>query len=215
MGARTLLTALRNRPDGNLYEIWEEADGTVKWYCNELDHQAEHVTLAGWDDLRFPVQGINPAGAVNAPAVDTAVFPGTLLFDSAIVNTIVGVAQMPHAWLVGSSIHPHIHWAKTSAAAGGVVWEFRYAIAGIGGVFGAYSAYEACTNPIPSSDTLNKHAVAAWSQIDMTNFGESTMIVWQLQRNTAAAGDTYAADARLFEFDIHFQVSRFGSVSEF
>lgn len=38
------------------------------------------VTFDVWDDLRFPAQGINPAGAADAPTVDTATRPGTLLF---------------------------------------------------------------------------------------------------------------------------------------
>jgi hypothetical protein len=41
----------------------------------------------GWDDLRFPVQGINPAGVADAPAIDTTLtsYPGTLLFSGTLV----------------------------------------------------------------------------------------------------------------------------------
>jgi len=215
MGLRTLLTALCNRFDGHRYELWEEVDGTIKWYCNGNDHLAEHVTLAGWEDLRFPAQGINPLGATAPPNIDNTVMPGTLLFSSSQVNSIAGVAQMPHSWLVGSSVHPHAHWAKTTSGAGDVVWEFCYALAGPGGTFGAYSSWEACANSIPNDDVANKHAVSAWSLLSLGTLPESTIILWQIRRNTAALADNYAADARLFEFDIHFQVSRFGSVSEF
>lgn len=61
-----------------------------------------------WDDLRFPAQGINPAGAANAPTIDDVLtsFPGTLLFAGNAENVIVGIAQMPHAWAKGTSIRP-------------------------------------------------------------------------------------------------------------
>ena len=36
----------------------------------------------------------------------------------------------------------------------------------------------------------------------------------RLLRNPAAAGDTYAADARLFEFDIHYRKNKLGSAVE-
>ncbi len=172
------------------------------------------VTFDVWDDLRFPAQGINPAGAAAAPTVDTATRPGTLLFSGTAENIIGGVAQMPHAWLNGDPIHPHVHWAKTTNGAGGVVWQFRYAIASVGGVFGPYSAWEDCTNPVSNNDVADNHALAEFSYIDMTGFTDSCIILWQVRRNPAAVADTYAANARFFEFDIHYRVGKLGSVSE-
>lgn len=167
-----------------------------------------------WDELRFPTQGINPAGAASPPSIDTATYPGTLLFSPTQENIVAGVAQMPHEWAIGTEIHPHVHWAKTTSAAGGVVWEYRYAIADLAGVFGAYSAWEACDYPAPDGNTANKHAVAAWSYSDMTGRNESAIVLWQVRRNPAAAADTYAADARLLEFDIHYRKNKLGSASE-
>ena len=56
-----------------------------------------------WDDLRFPAQGINPAGAASPPTVDDTTFPGTLLFATNATNVIAGVAQLPHAWKRGTA----------------------------------------------------------------------------------------------------------------
>ena len=73
-----------------------------------------------WDDLRFPAQGINPAGAIAPPDVSTdlAAFPGTLEFSGTALNIITGVFQMPHTWQEGTEIHPHIHWMKAVSGAG-------------------------------------------------------------------------------------------------
>lgn len=167
-----------------------------------------------WDDLRFPAQGINPLGSAAPPAVDDTVYPGTLLFSSSTENIIAGVAQMPHAWKNGTAVHPHVHWCKTTSAVGGVVWEFRYCLADLTGVFGAYTDWEVCTYPAPDSDTANKHAVAAWEFIDMTGKKDSAIMLWQVRRNTGATADNYGAPARLYEFDLHYQTDRLGSVNE-
>lgn len=70
----------------------------------------------GWDDLRFPAQGINPAGAASPPAVDEVLtsFTGTLLFSGSQENVIAGVAQMPHSWSPGT-------WIESSM----LCWQIR------------------------------------------------------------------------------------------
>lgn len=183
-----------------------------------LDHEGVEmgtpVFAPAWDDLRFPAQGINPAGQTDAPSVDTTTFPGTLLFSASVVNLIAGVAQMPHAWLRGTPLRPHLHWAKTTSAAGGVTWEWCYAVADIGGTFGAYSAWTPAAAAVGDGNTANKHALDAFPEVDMTGMRESTMIAWQIRRNPAATADNYAATARLFEFDFHYQVGKLGTISE-
>ena len=167
-----------------------------------------------WDDLRFPVNGINPAGTASPPTVDDTTFAGSLLFAHNAENIVAGIAQMPHAWLRGSEIHPHVHWSKSTSAAGGVVWEFAYSIADVGGTFGAYSDWAAATDRVPDSDTAHKHALSSFPAIDMSAFKESTCIAWKVRRNPDATADDYGAAARLWEFDIHYQVAKFGTVNE-
>lgn len=174
-------------------------------------------TLQGdaWDDLRFPASGINPAGQVDAPAVDTSTYPGTLLFVNTSTRLLAGVAQMPHAWVEGSAVRPHVHWSKTTSASGGVVWEFCYAIADVGETFGAYSAWIAGTNVVSDSDTAHKHALDTFGDVAMTGKKGSTMIAWQLRRKHDATGDDYAANARLWELDFHYRVWGLGSSQEY
>ena len=122
---------------------------------------------------------------------------------------------MPHAWFAGSAIRPHLHWAKTTSAAGGVEWEWCYAIADAGEVLPAYSAWLPATEGVPNSDTAGKHAISKFPELTMTGKKESTIIAWQVRRNPAAVADTYATNARFFEFDIHYQMSKFGTIPEF
>ena len=66
-----------------------DSQGRVTGFINPA---TVNDTYLAWDDLRFPAQGINPAGQTDAPSIDTTTFPGTLLFDPASINLIAGVA---------------------------------------------------------------------------------------------------------------------------
>lgn len=188
-----------------------DSQGRVAGFINPASVNDRYLA---WDDLRFPAQGINPAGQTDAPSVDTSTFPGTLLFSSSIVNLIAGVAQMPHAWAAGTAIRPHVHWSKSTSASGGVVWEWCYSVADVAGTFGAYSSWLPATAVVADSDTAGKHAIDSFPELAMTGKKESTMIAWQIRRNVNATADNYATTARLWEFDIHYQVSKFGTVPE-
>lgn len=176
-----------------------------------------YLRLSGgpWEDLRFPAQSINPTGITGAAGMDTTEtgFPGTLLFDAATPEMCAGVAQLPHGWRIGSSVRPHVHWAKTSSAAGTVIWLFYYRVASVGGTFGAWQGPVTGTHDVSDSDTANKHALDSFGDISMTGHTESCIMAWRVYRD--AATDTYAADARLFEFDIHYQVQKLGTESEY
>lgn len=166
-----------------------------------------------WDDLRFPAQAINPPGGVNDADVETTT--GLLLFDAGTTEIAMGVAQMPHAWDEETAINPHIHWQKTTSAAGNVLWRLEYEIVANGGVAGmdypnvlSNSVVVAGT---PDDNTANRVLITSFDEIDMTGFPISSLVLWRLSRIGGDALDTYGADARLIEFDIHYRVNTFGS----
>lgn len=168
-----------------------------------------------WDDLRFPAQGINPAGAADAPSVDNVLtsYPGTLLFSGSQENVIAGVAQMPHAWDRGTPVRPHIHWSKPVGSSSAVSWTFYYRHAGmVGEAAGAWVGPIAGTLAGGNPANTDEHLITSFGSIDMSSRKESSIICWQIRR----AGDTDAdnGQARLYEFDIHYQVSKRGTVDE-
>jgi hypothetical protein len=171
--------------------------------------------LEGWDDLRFPAQGINPAGAVDAPAVDTDLnaFPGTLLFSGSAVNVIAGVAQMPHAWKRGTSLGPHIHWNKPVGSAAAVEWEYYYRHIGFAGdVAEAWVGPIAGVLAVGNQGTTNEHLITVFSAMDMAGKKESSTFCWQIRRQGTSDADNGVA--RLFEFDIHYRKSKQGTPNE-
>lgn len=192
-----------------------------------LDYLAEHgvIDTTGmhieepprWDDLRFPAQGLNPAGGANPPAVDNSLtsFPGTYLFAGAQENDIGGIAQMPHTWKEGTAVHPHIHWAKVTADASNLAvgWEFEWRVANLGDTFPAFSAWGAHTLQAGDNTSAGKHNLSSFPEIDMTGKLISCIISWALRRTGNT--DAYNGQARLFELDFHYEVNTLGSTSLF
>ena len=164
-----------------------------------------------WDDLRFPATSINPPGSVNDADVDTT--DGTLLFAANATEICVGVAQMPHAWKMGTDIEAHIHWSPTNTDTGDVYWRFEYEIQPIGGTFTGLTA----SNTLDTADGVaQKHQIHELATIDASAITTvSAIIKWKLSRVGGDATDTYNADAKLLELDFHYQIDGFGSEEEY
>jgi len=178
----------------------------------------DSITLSNtsWDDLRFPVNAIKLRGSGSEPDEETTY--GTLLFDNNTVESVFVTAQMPHAWKEGTTIYPHVHWYKTTSAAGDVCWQLDYIICKKGAQFSdTYTTITGATPAISDNDTARTHALTSLnsSGIDMTGCGLSDMIIMKLSRKADDALDTYGADAALLEFDIHYEIDSFGSDDQF
>ena len=169
-----------------------------------------------WDDLRFPASAINPPGGIGGAAVDTVDTPfiGTLLFDPASVEICVGQAQMPHGWKEGSYLSPHVHWSPISTSTGSVVWRLSCETANVGEAYnGSYTYISEVASY--SDGTLNDHILSDFSDLDMTGKTISNMTLWRISRMATSGSDTYPQDARLLEFDIHYQIDSLGSNAEY
>jgi len=169
---------------------------------------------SSWDDLRFPVTAINPPGAVSDPTFDTT--NGTLLFGATGTDVIYVIAQMPHSWKEGTAVVPHVHWYKTTSAAGNVLWRLEYKKFPIGAVGDAdFTAIDQATPAISDGNVALTHALTSFGEIDMTGLTLSDMLLMKVSRIGDNAADTYGADAALMEFDIHYQIDGLGSQQEF
>lgn len=172
---------------------------------------SRHSTnLLMWDDLRAPASGINPAGTASPPDEDTT--NGGLLFGSVSDEIVAIQIQFPHGWAEGTVIVPHVHWMKTTSASGTVCWKMEYKWAPIGEVMDAAFTSLSVTSTVdgtPDTDTANKHLISSFGEVSTTGKQISDMMLIRLSRDVSE--DTYGADARLLEFDIHYQINAFGS----
>lgn len=189
------------------------ADGNGLFWPQTLEDAEEMEKLGAyrdaypgaWEDLRFPAQGINPAGSAAPPSVDSTTVLGTLLFSGSQENIVAGVAQLPHAWERGSPIRPHIHWAKPTGSSNAVSWVLYYAHAGFAGEnLGAYVGPIAGTIVAGDQTVNDQHLITSFGQIDMAGKKESSVLLWKLHRLGNTDADNNAV--RLYEFDIHFIV---------
>lgn len=199
----------------------ENADDLRRYLDDEFHRIRDALDITPrWDDLRFPSQGIRITGPGGAWPPDTDTTTALLLFDGGRTEMIGGVAQLPHAWKEYSTVKPHVHWSKTTTGGGGDVrWVIDYEVWNNGDVSTlTYSNQLVVTSSVagtPDNDTANELLISSFGDIDMTGIEASGMIFWRISREGGDAADTYSADARLIEFDIHYEVDSFGSSREF
>ncbi len=164
-----------------------------------------------WDDLRFPAQAINPPGLPSDPARDSN--DGTFLFNPTGIDLLMGIAQLPHSWSIGTPLRPHIHWSPIDVNTGSVFWRLEYQSASIDQAFpGSWTTLDITH---AGSGTAEMHQVISLGSITTTGLGLSTIFKWRLSRQGDEASDTYTDQARLLEFDMHFEIDRPGSREEF
>lgn len=185
--------------------------GSIESFSHSSEYQSN------WDDLKFPATAINPPGAASDP--DRESTSGMLLFDAAGTELIYALAQMPHGWKEGSTISPHVHWQKTTSAAGNVAWRLQYKHSPIGEVMdAAWTDLGMVTSPVagtPDNDTADEHLLTSLGQISMAGYTLSHCMLFQLSRVGGDASDTYGADARLIEFDLHYEIDALGSEQQY
>ena len=169
-----------------------------------------------WEDLR--VGGLATERKSDPP--DIEVFRDGLqanAFDTTTLEQVYFELQLPHGWLAGSSVSPHIHWGHNIAVPEdnkGVVWGLEYSWGEIGETFGAsntiYSTDDWVTAPVQYQHNLSEFA-------DISGAGKtlSSMLMCRLFRNVASGDDDFAHDAFLFEFDLHVQMNSLGSRQEY
>jgi len=169
-----------------------------------------------WDDLRFPAAAVNPPGQASDP--DRESTTGAWLFAQTGTETLFYWVQLPHGYAEYTEIIPHVHWMKTTSASGDVVWEFGYRKARIGEVMDAAYTTTTASSTVtgtPDNDTADEHLITSFGEIGLTDLEISDMLLIRLSRLGSDGSDTYGADARLVEFDIHYRIDQAGSAAQF
>ena len=161
-----------------------------------------------WEDLKVPLS------TAKAPASD---FPNHTTFKNGINAYSFGASaneylnfetQLPHGWLAGSEIQPHIHWAPSSTSTGSVVWALEYTIASINGTYGASTII---SGAFPGEGTAYKHQMSNFPVISLSGETMSCVMVGRLVRSGSHSLDTYVDGAFGLSFDIHYQTDGIGS----
>jgi hypothetical protein len=177
-----------------------------------------------WNDLQ--VHGNAVRGGASAPDLVSG-FAGSsslyaLAFDgTATAEEVYFSLQMPHGWVRGTTIYPHVHFSPSSTNGGDttprvVRFGLEYTWASIYGTFGAPSTIYLDSDPFVPNTSLHKHLLAKNSSgIAGTDKGLSSMVMCRLFRNPGDPVDTYPQDAFFLQFDAHYAQDALGTRTEF
>ena len=179
-----------------------------------------------WNDLRIPAISTKLGGSKDPHFVKVydngsgsqGVF--TYAFDASTEEELYFMVQIPHGWVYGTALDPHIHWIAKANGTGTqkVSWGLEYTVAKIGGTFGNTTIIYGNEAHVVETIAAGKHYLTDLTAIDMTGVdGVSTMLICRVFRDATGAGltDDFASDAYILEIDFHYQLDHFGSTYEY
>lgn len=167
-----------------------------------------------WDDLRFPAN----AGKIPASGAPTwtAWLTEFQLLGFSVNEYIFFSAQMPHGWIAGTDIHPHLHLVIPTAGAGAgaenMQWELDYTWANINAPFPASTTLTGETVDLQDT-SADQHFIYQLPVINGSGKTLSSMLHFRLTRKNIIGG--YSSDVLLQEFDIHYQREEDASEEEY
>ena len=177
-------------------------------------------SATAWEDLR--VDGLNTRVGAVAPTDETG-FRGNANFY--VRNFVHNQAdevqfdvQMPHAWNVGSTISPHVHfspWITGTQAVQAVRFVLDYYWGNINGEFPTGSS-SYTMEYVWTGSFQWKHLIAEHSGSDLSGTGQgmSSIIKCRLYRDNTITNNL-AGKITFLYFDIHYEADSFGSSSEY
>ena len=161
-----------------------------------------------WEDLRAPASGINPPGQVSDPGWDNTELGW--LFDPDGTEVVHIIMQLPHGYIENTHVYPHVHWEPTDTGAGDVLWRMEYRWRN-NLETGTFATVDMLATASGTADQLQINGFGAMGK---DGAKVSSLFEVKLSRIGGDASDTYGADARLKEFDVHVQLDDFGSSEE-
>lgn len=176
-----------------------------------------------WNDTMVPAFSVR-TGA-TAPDLESGFGGDSALYyyafdGSSQTEYVFFEVQIPHDYVEGTTIYPHVHFSPTTTGTGGVKFALTYQWSSIGGDFGSSHTLPLCYNVTANSqwkhlmcyDTTRTSGVR--STISGTGKGISSILYCKLARPFDDPNDTLAADVAFLGFDIHYETDGFGSKQE-
>ena len=174
-------------------------------------------TQTVFDDFVVPIVAANAAG-VSPPSLvkvndDGAGSTGVYYYGFAhnAIREVFFTIQLPHRYKAGTAIRPHIHWGPTTANTGNVRWGLEYCISNVNQQ-AALTSIIYGTGAAPG--VLRQQVITGFPHIDGTDLRESSLLNCRFFRDATHVSDTYGFSAVAMSFDIHFEVEKLGTVSE-
>lgn len=174
-----------------------------------------------WDDDKFPLSGRNldiSSGRIDYDYTDLGVgFQDNARYAATEQISIIG--QMPHHWLFGSNVRPHLHWIQNQDKTPN--WLLEYRIYENGATVPSFTSVK-CASSVFSYTSGSILQICSFPEIDCSTIDSvSAFIDFKLYRDTGntstlfTGADDYSGTALAKDFDYHYQVDSTGSLGEF
>ena len=163
-----------------------------------------------WDDMRVSL--LRGTTGVNLPTLST--FRNGVQaysFSATVLNELFFDVQLPHGFVPGTPIEPHLHWSPGNSTNTGVArWGLEYTWQNINGAFPASSTIYV---EQAGAGVAYQHQLASFGNLSSAGFGVSSVLMCRVFRDAAHANDTFNVGAFGISMDIHFQERSFGTVT--
>lgn len=160
-----------------------------------------------WDDLKFPFTQTKRGSNLKPDFDDTNV--GLLFPQNDPAEIVYMIGQFPHSYLSGSNVRPHIHWKQTGASF--PVWTMEYMWSSPGDATpSSFTTLTTNTGAFPYVSG-NLEQISSFAEIDGTGMKRSSIMLIKFYRDD----NVVSGDVLGYEFDIHFQKHRHGTLTEY
>jgi len=200
--------------------LWNNSKGTEK-----IIAASAHVAGFSFDDNATSVLSDNggasdikayTASIATAPAFTEGLISETIIshgvfmyyFQKDILQELFFTAQLPHSWVEGSEIEPHVHYVRPVNDTGTVVWGLEYTWENMNDVFANTTTIFTYDSQLSKRD---KQIYQSFGLIEGTGKKVSSMLVCRIFRDAANPKDTYNHDVGLLEVDFHIKSNSLGS----
>ena len=177
-----------------------EADGTIR--CN-----GDATT---WDDVNISglALGTGPAAPAVIAIAGTGIRAYAFVGTGVLADELHGSIESLHDFLEASDIVAHVHWMPTTNDAGNVKWQLEYIWISRTGAVAGSTTISVTTAAGGTAWTMKRSDFPA---IDGSAREIGDRFIFRIFRDPADAADTYAFDAAVMDFGVHYQKDTMGS----
>lgn len=185
--------------------------------------RVEYDEMPGWTDLRVPLSSTKLGGSKD-PAYakfrdDGAGSQGVFawFFSDSSEDELYFETQLPHEWITGTELRPHLHLARVATAVSGTKVRFglEYTVSNPVNAPGNTFGTTLFTGGTLTVGAAYEHQILQMTAISGADLRASAVLVGRLYRDVGHADDDWAAAVAALSFDIHYQQRGAGSLDEY
>jgi len=192
-------------PNSSYFEAYEGEVESVEERRGHTNLKSTHFFGGeSWDDLRFPATTLK-RGATSKPDFDYTNI-GLLFPQDTATEIVYAIAQLPHAWKIGSDLYPHVHYEQDEEEEPVFKLDYRWYESG-GDPTGDFTTITAST----FSTTYVEGSILQVVGFPAIRGSGITTLSSILEIKLYRDDDVVTGDVLVKEFDIHYQIDSPGS----